>query len=214
MIRQPRYSNTIGKQKMGFTLVELLVVIGIFTMITTIVAEYIFRSYEVNRFSLEMSDAVEYAKKGLEIMVKEIREASYGDNGDYPIAQANSQSITFYSDIDSDSAAEKVRYFLNGTNLIKGVTEPTPGLPVQYLSVNEATSTISQYIRNNTDPIFYFYNGNYPTDTTNNPLPIPVNVNSVRLMRLFLRININPAKAPGDFNLEEFVNLRNLKDNL
>ena len=198
----------------AFTLVELLVAIGIFVMITSIVAEYIFRSYEVNRFSLEMSDAIEYAKKGVEIMVKEVREASYGDNGDYPIAQADSQSITFYTDIDSDSEIEKVRYFLSGVNLIKGITEPTSGLPVQYLSANEATSTISQYIRNNTDPIFYYYNGDYPTDTINNPLPSPVTINSVRLIRLFLKINIDPAKAPGDFDLEEFVNLRNLKDNL
>lgn len=198
----------------GFTLMEVLVVSAIFAIVTLVVAQYILQGYNVNRFSLEMSDATEYAKKGVEIMIKEIREASYADNGDYPIAQADSQSFTFYSDIDSDSAIEKVRYYLNGTNLIKGVIEPTGGPPVQYLSSDEATSTISQYLRNGADPIFYYYNGDYPQDVINNPLPTPGAANNIRLIRLLLKINIDINRAPDDFSLEQFVNLRNLKDNL
>lgn len=202
------------KYKHGFTLIEVLVVVAIFVVVTIIVAQYIIQGYNVNRFSLEMSDSIQYAKKGIESMEKEIREASYADNGDYPIAQADSQSFTFYSDIDSDSAIEKVRYYLYGTDLLKGVIEPTSDVPPQYLSSNEATSTISLYIRNGTDPIFYYYNGNYPQDTINNPMTIPVSLNTIKLIKLFLKINIDPFKAPDDYPLEVFVNLRNLKDNL
>lgn len=198
----------------GFTLIEVLVAVSIFAIVVLITMNYIFQGYNMNRFSLEMSDATEYAKKGIETMVKEVREASYGDNGDYPIVQADAQSFTFYSDIDTDAVIEKVRYSLAGTNLIRGVINPTAGTPVQYLSANEATTTIAQYIQNGANPIFYYYNGNYPQDTINNPMPQPVSINAVRLIRLLLTINIDPYKAPDNFDLDMFVTLRNLKDNL
>lgn len=198
----------------GFTLFEALVAISIFVVSVTIVAEYIFQGYNSNRFTLELSDAIDHAKKGIDFMAKEIREANFSDNGDYPILDAQSQSFTFYSDMDSDKQIEKIRYYLSGTNLIKGVTEPTLTQPAQYLSANETLSTISQYVRNGSDPVFYYYNGDYPADTTNNPLPAPANVNEIKLVRLFLKVNIDPLKTPGDFDLEVFVQLRNLKNNL
>ena len=95
-------------RKQGFTLIEVLMAVSIFAILVLITMDYIFQGYNMNRFSLEMSDATEYAKKGIENMVKEIREASYGENGDYPIVQADSQSFTFYSDIDTDAVIEKV----------------------------------------------------------------------------------------------------------
>lgn len=198
----------------GFTLLESIVAITIFVIATFIVMEYIVQGYKSNQFVIELSDAVEYAQKGIETMEKEIREASYADTGDFPIVDANNQSFTFYGDIDSDDNVEKVRYFLTGTNLIKGVTEPTVTPPIEYLAINEATSTISQYVNNGSDPIFYYYNGNYPADTTNNPLTTPSDVNVIKLVRLFLKINLVPARAPDDVILDIFVQMRNLKNNL
>lgn len=198
----------------GFTILEMMVVVAIFTVSAIIVTEYIIQGYKANQFTLELSDAIEHARRGIDTMEKELREANYSDNGDYPIIEAESQSITFYSDLDSDKSVEKLRYYLDGTNLIKGVTQPSGSQPVQYLASDEATTTISQYVRNASDPVFYYYNGDYPADTTNNPLTTPALVNEVKLIRMFLNININPAKAPDDFNLEVFVQLRNVKNNL
>lgn len=192
---------------------EVIVAVAIFLVSVLILGDFIRQAFDSNRFTLELSDAINFAKKGIDTMEKELREASYADNGDYPLASSTSQSIIFYSDIDTDEMSERVRYFLEGTELKKGVINPT-GNPAQYLSGSEVVTTISQYIRNGTDPIFYYYNGDYPADTVNNPLPNPVNVNRVKLIRMILNVNIDPIKAPGDFNLEIFVQPRNLKNNL
>lgn len=204
----------IIRNTFGYSLFEIIVAMAIFLIALTIISGFIRRGYESNRFSLELLDAVNFAKKGIDAMAKEIREANYAENGDYPIVEAKDQSIIFYSDIDSDASVERVRYYLNGTDLMKGIIEPTATQPIQYPSGSESVALVTQYIRNNTSPIFYYYNGNYPADTTNNPLVTPANVNQIKLVRLFLKINIDPIKAPGDFNLEIFSQIRNLKNNL
>ena len=195
----------------GVTLLEMIVTLGIFVSAIIIMSTYIIQSYTASRFSIEQSDAIEYAKKGIIKISKEVREASFGDNGDFPIAEALDQSLTFYSDIDMDESVEKVRFYLNGTDLIKGVIEPS-GNPPTYLPESEATTTISQYIRNNAEPTFQYYLGGNPATQT--PLPMPVNPNIIKLVRIYLKININPAKAPDNYILENYIQIRNLKTNL
>jgi len=202
------------KNSPGFTIIEMMVVIAIFLAIITIMTMYFVRTYNLNRFMIEQHDAINFGKKGIESMVKEIREASFAENGDYPIADAQSQSFVFYSDIDSDNQVEKVRYYLENTNLMKEVTKPTAGGVPEYLSSNTSTSTVAGFVRNSTTPIFYYYNGDYPSDTANNPLSLPTNISDIKLIQLYLEINIDPSKAPDDFVLDVFVNLRNIKDNL
>jgi len=197
----------------GYTLLEIIFAISIFTLATTMVAAYIITSYKTNRFANEQNDAIEHARKGIETMVEEIREASAAENGDYPIALADYQIFSFYSDIDVDQETEKVRYFLDGTDLKKGVIEPA-GLPATYPAENENVIILSKYVRNDTDPIFYYYNANWPTDTENNPLDNPASPNEVKIIQLHLEINLNPSIAPEPFILESYTQVRNLKDNL
>lgn len=198
---------------LGYTLLEIIFAISIFVLATTIVTTYIISGYKTNRFANEQNDAIEHAQRGIETMVKEVREASPAENGDYPLAEADTQSFAFYSDIDLDQETEKVRYFLDDSNLKKGVIEPT-GFPATYPSENENVTILSQYVRNDTNPIFYYYNEDWPSDTVNNPLSTPASPNEVKLIRLYLEININPAIAPAPFILESYVQVRNLKDNL
>jgi len=205
--------QTKGKnQAQGFTLIEALVTIGIFLLILSAVTAFIAQSFKVNRFSIQQSDAINQTRKGIDIMIKEIREASPAENGSYPIDTAQNQTLTFYSDIDQDEFVERVRYFLDGSNLKKAVSKPS-GFPPLY-SDEEQIITISEYVRNDADPIFYYYNKDFPTDTENNPLSMPVAINEVRLIRIFLKVNVDPAYAPDDFVLISNSQLRNLKDNL
>ncbi|MFA6254731.1 MAG: prepilin-type N-terminal cleavage/methylation domain-containing protein [Patescibacteria group bacterium] len=199
-------------QSHGFTLIEAMVTIGIFLVSLSAVTLFVTQGFKVNRFAIQQSDAINYARKGIDIMIKEIREASPAENGSYPIVTAQNQTLTFYSDIDQDELVERVRYFLDGVNLKKAVSKPS-GFPPVY-SIEEQISTLSEYVRNDTDPIFYYYNKDFPTDTENNPLPQPIAINEVRLIRIFLKINVDPAYAPADFVLISNSQLRNLKDNL
>jgi len=200
------------KKNAGFTLIETIITLGIFLLIITAVTAFVAQGFRVNRFTLHQSEAISQARKGMDSLVKEIREASPAENGSYPIETADDQNLIFYSDIDADELVEKIRYFLDGTDLKKSIIEPT-GFPPEYSGVEQIT-TISQYIRNDTIPLFYYYNRDYPTDTENNPLTTPAAVNEIKLIRIFLEVNVDPGQAPEHFILISNSQIRNLKDNL
>lgn len=100
----------------GFTLIETLVAIGVFSLVIAATMGFIIISYQTYGFSWQQSVAINEARKGIETMVKEIREANTSDDGSYPIELAMDKEFVFYSDIDKDGEVERVRYFLGTTN--------------------------------------------------------------------------------------------------
>jgi len=204
----------ISQIQLGFSLIEALVTIFIFALIIISLNSFILSGYRAYYYNFQQTAAINEARRGIETMIKEIREAKTGDDGAYPLIEAGDSEFIFYSNIDSDSATERVRYFLDGTNLKKGVTKPT-GDPPQYNTANETISVLSQYVRNGTStPIFTYYNGNWPTDTVNNPLPTFTRLSDTKLMDVKVKINVDPNRPPNDFILESDTQIRNLKTNL
>lgn len=102
--------------KSGFTLIESLVTIAVFGLMIGAVGGFILMAYRVYSYALQQSVAINQARKGIETMVREIREAKSGDDGSYPIEKADDKEFIFYSDIDKDGATERVRYFLGTAN--------------------------------------------------------------------------------------------------
>lgn len=100
----------------SFSLIEVIVTIFIFTLIIGAVSALIVVVYRTHNYTWEQSVAIEGARKGIETMVKEIREAKDGEDGSYPIGKAGDKELIFYSDIDKDDQIEKVRYFLGVVN--------------------------------------------------------------------------------------------------
>lgn len=98
----------------GFTLIEVLIVIFIFVLSVGVLTGLIFWAYKTQSYILEQTSAIDSATKGVEIMIRELREATYGDDGSYPLEKAEDKEIIFYSDIDKDDETERVRYFLGG----------------------------------------------------------------------------------------------------
>lgn len=199
--------------KKGFTLIETITALSVFVLAFGAICGFIYYIYRVHSFTFEQARAIDEARKGISIMVKEIREARDGEGGIYAIEKANDQEFIFYSDIDKDEAAERIRYFLEDSNFKKGVTNPE-GSPAQYKAENETVSILSAYVRNNESPVFTYYNGDWPEDSETNPLPTPSRLKETKLMRVYLKININPNRAPQDFELISASQLRNLKTNL
>ncbi len=193
------------------SLMEIVVAVAIFTIASLIVAGYITQGYRVNRFAVQQADAIEHTRKAMDAMVREIREATFSEIGNYPVAAAGNAAFTFYSDIDVDTVVERVRYFLDGASFKKGVIEPS-GNPLAYPPQNEAVIELSPYVRNGVQPVFYYYDGNYAGTST--PLLTPADPNLVKLLEVRLRLNVNPAEAPEDFILKSFIQIRNLKENL
>jgi type II secretory pathway pseudopilin PulG len=197
----------IKTQSGGFTLLETLIALGIFVALVSVATVFFIQGYRLNNFGSELDLQVKSARDGLEVLTKETREAIDSDRGDYLIEEATAQTLTFYSDIDGDGSAEKIRYFLNGTDLQKGVIDPT-GSPPQYLSANEVITTIATYVNNGATAIFTYLDGN------NNQLTLPVDKNRIRLIHIYLKVDIQPGKSPQQYDLETEVQIRNLKNNL
>jgi type II secretory pathway pseudopilin PulG len=202
------------KSQKSFSLIESIITIFIFTISLTLITGFIISIYRAYAFNFEQIQAVNEARKGIETMVKEIREARYGDDGSYPIKEAGDFQFIFYSDIDKDNATERVRYFLDGNNFKKGVIEPS-GDPPQYISADEVVTILSANVRNSAPgPIFTYYNGDWPLDVVNNPLPTLTRLTETKLMHVYLKVNVNPNRPPADFELESDTQIRNLKTNL
>ncbi len=106
----------ISNLKQGFTLVETVVAISVFTLILGALFGLVTMAYRTYGYTWEQSLAIDEARRGIEIMVKEIREAKSGDNGSFAIERADDKQFIFYSDIDNDGKTERVRYFLGSIN--------------------------------------------------------------------------------------------------
>ncbi|MBI2410454.1 MAG: prepilin-type N-terminal cleavage/methylation domain-containing protein [Candidatus Kerfeldbacteria bacterium] len=198
--------------KDGFTIIEMMVVTAIIAMLSVMAAHFLVTGLNIQRFVSEQNDAIAESRKALKTMVSELRETVPADTGAYPIEDATEQEIIFYSDVDKDNETERVRYFLEGTNIQRGIIEPS-GDPLEYLPENETVTTISHYIQNGSDPVFTYYNQNYPADTSTNPLAEPTNISEIRLVEIRVLTNVDPNRVPDTRELEAMVMLRNLKEN-
>jgi len=192
--------------KQGFTLIETIITIVIFALMMGVVSGFIVMAYRTQSYTWQQSIAISEARKGVETMVKEIREARPGDDGSYIIEKAEDFQFIFYSDIDKDLAVERVRYFIEGTDFKKGVIDPT-GWPIQYPLENEEIFTLSQYVRNQ-PPIFKYFGGD------GIELSPPARLKDTKLMEVYLIIDVNPVRTPQAFTLKSSVQIRNLKTNL
>jgi hypothetical protein len=104
------------KKEKGFSIIETLVVIFVFTLFWGAMMASVYIIYRTQSFTMQQSIAINEARRGVEIMAKEIRQARYGDNGAYPIEKGGGKEFIFYSDIDNDESSERVRYFLAVVN--------------------------------------------------------------------------------------------------
>lgn len=200
-------------KKAGFTLVEVIVAIFIFSIVVAGVAGfaiYYIRNYS---FSFEETQSVGQAQQALTTMIREIREARSADNGAWPLTTLDDNSFIFYADVTNDERADRVRYFIEGTELKKGVIEPTQ-VPVSYPPANEVVKTIAYYIDNDTTSLFTYYNGDWPADQINNPLAPTNRLLNTRYVNIYLRINVETNTGSQPFELTSGVAIRSLKDNL
>jgi prepilin-type N-terminal cleavage/methylation domain-containing protein len=205
--------NKLKTKKKGVTMIELLISIFIFLLVISAVTFFIVQNLKNYGFTYRQTLSIEEGRETIKTMVKEIRETKPSDDGHYAIAEAATSTFTFYSDIDRDIQVEKVRYFRLNNLFEKGVTKPT-GTPLSYNPGDEQTIVLSSYLVPTTTPIFTYYNGNYPSDTINNPLSYPVDLTAIKMVRVRMIINVDPSRPPKDYILDTFVQLRNMKDNL
>lgn len=200
--------HTTHKNK-GFTLVETLVGVSIFVMIVIALTLFSRNTWVYNSFISSGLNNANNIRQVLKTVSSEIRTASTAETGAYVIGQASSTSFTFYSDIDGDGFEERVRYFISGNLLQKGIIRPT-GSPLTYNVANETVSTLISSV----NPVsnFEYYDHSY--DGTTPPLASPIDISSIRLVKVNLTIDNDPNRAPTANEFSTQISIRNLKDNL
>lgn len=189
----------------GFSLLESLVVLTVFVMIVSAIVAALRYTYRGQRFAFEQADATRSARSGVERAVEDLREASYADDGAYPVVALATSSVTFYSDYDNDEKIERMRYFLDGSDLKRGITE-SAGDPPAYATSSETVSTISNDVRNNAigTPLFTFYD-------TDGALMVDLSdIDALAFVVVRLVVNLHPERAPEDFELRSSAALRNV----
>ena len=199
----------------GMSLIEMLIAIGVALLAMEGMTLLFTKMWDNNKFVLEEGMASSAASRATNKIVIQLRGVQQADNGDFPIKSADGFDLVFYCDIDDDGVVEKVHYYLDQANdqLKQGVSNPLATNPVTYPANDSVVSVVTNYVVNESDnPIFYYYNSNYPGDTVNNPLATPASVGTIQMIRVKLLINIDPVHAPNNINIESFVDLRNLND--
>lgn len=204
----------LKKTYKAMSLMEMLIAVGVSLAAMEGFTLLFLKSWDTNKFVLEEGMASAAASRVTNDIVTELRSVRQADNGDFPVESGDDFDLEVYIDIDDDGVTERVHYFLDlDTDQMKmGVTNPTGSTPVSYPAADDTVTVMANFVVNeSSDPVFYYYNENYPGDTVNNPLGTPVSVENVRLVRVHLLVNIDPVHAPNNINIESFADLRNLE---
>jgi len=186
------------------TFIEVLVWISVFTLAMLAIVSTLLSFYKTNTYTIEQADAVTFAQRGLEQIVRTIREGAYSSQGAFPIVSIAANDFVFYADIDSDALIERVHYYISGTNLMRGILEPT-GDPPDYTGA-ETASVIAEHVRNVAQGIslFHYY------DELGSEITNYTNWTAVRFVKVDLAVNVNEAALPNQFTLSSSAAIRNL----
>jgi type II secretory pathway pseudopilin PulG len=189
----------------GMTLIETVVWVAVTLAMMLAIVTSVQYFYRTNNYAVEQAAAVSSAQRGIESMVKTMREAAYSSNGAYPIIAISTSSVAFYADVDSDPFIERLRFFIDGNSLKRGLIDPS-GDPPSYTNP-ETTSSVSDSVRNIEQGVttfrYYDVNGNPMTDLSD--------ISALRFIEVTVVVNINPYRLPNQFTLRSTAALRNLR---
>ena len=185
-------------------MVETVVWVAVFAIAMLTLTTSVQYFYRVSNHAIEEASATASAQRGIDLLVRTIREISYSSNGAYPILSMGANDLQFYSDIDSDPWIEKVHYYISGSQLKEGVTNPT-GDPPSYANP-EATSTVSDYVQNvvQNAALFTYYNKNGAQINDYSK------IGDVRFVTVNLLVDVDPLRTPTIITLRSSAALRNL----
>ncbi len=207
--------DTLGEVsgKRGLTLIETVVAIAIFAVGMEGFTLLFLHTWQNNSYTLEMGQSSMAVSQGVSTIANYLRSTRQSDNGSYPIVSADDNDLVVYADYDRDGVTERLHIYKSGQNILMGVAIPTTTMPKTYPSADQEIKTIAVRIVNtDAEPIFSYYDKNYAGSPTQLPLNTPASVADIRLLKIHLKINIDPNRAPDNIEMQTFVEMRNLND--
>lgn len=199
-----------NKYTLGMSLVEMMVIISIYTLLTFAITFSISELYKFNSYGISQANEVENARRGMTEWNRDVKEMTVAEDGTYPVSVIEEHKMGYYSDTDLDDNVEYTEYSLSSTTLIKNTYNPS-GTPATYdLTTPDKTEILSRYVQNMTESTSTFqYFDNFGNQLTSSSPII-----DVRYIKMLLIVNIDHVHSPGEFVLRSSVAPRNLKDNL
>lgn len=202
--------NGLCSNQTGMTLIEMLVLIGVYTVLMLAITLSIMNLYQTNSYAFAQANEIDNARRGVTQWYQDVREMVTGEDGTYPVAVIDQQRFGYYSDTDQDDLVEYVEYVLATTTLSKYTYNATGSPAVYDLTTPNTVENLSYYVQNinQATSTFFYY------DNAGNRLSSTSPLIDVRYIEMQLIINIDPTRSPGEFMLRSSVAPRNLKDNL
>ncbi len=197
-------------KKSGFTLMELLISIALFSMMLLMIASFTQNIFSYKRGFGNTLSVYDSSRTILQPIASEIRSATTSSLGSYPIDTATTTTFTFFTDTNDDGLKEKIRYFLSGTTLRKGVVSPS-GSPLNYNGAEVLTDVVYNVRNTGANPIFEYYDTNYSGSSS--ALTQPVDISTIRLVKITLLLDADLNNPPDAAIITTQISFRNLKDN-
>lgn len=194
----------LHKKTSGLSVLEVVVWIGMFAMAMAAVASSLLYFYRTSSYTLQEAGAVTAAQRGIDTMTRIIRETAYSSNGAYPIVSFAPNDLVFYADVDTDSAIERVHFYVQGTTLYEGVVDPT-GDPPSYTGA-EAVTILAQDVRNLAQSLnaftYYDQNGTIITDYSN--------ISGLRFVTANIAVDADTNRPPASVTIRSSAAMRNI----
>ena len=185
------------KFKKGFTLLELLISIGILAGVIFAVFYFIYSISNLGSYFIQSYEVQQELQLAFQKIIPEMRSMDVSNIGSYPLVEAASSSIKFYSDYDGNGLYDQVRYFISSSTLKRGFIVPT-GNPFTYDSANEKIDDLAHNIIMSTSSIFSYFGSNYTGSESE--LSSSTVISDVRVIKIKLTAKQQNQKNPIFFN--------------
>lgn len=185
----------------GFTLIEIIIVLGIGVTILIVVTQIFVNGLFYQLFGFGSFYAQQDAVASLNKAANEIRQST-------TVVSASPQSVTIWEYLKTtDAAPSQVRFYLNGTNFMKGTIPPSGSGPTYtYDPASETFKTVVTDVQNGGSAIYQYY------DQNNNLLSAPYTVGNITLVGITL--TVGDPKLKITFTATTEAQLRDKKTNL
>lgn len=167
------------------TLQEVLMMVAISSILILAITAFFGRGLASSRLQFEQVLTTEDARIQLERMSDALRNAR--DDGVNPwLISAGANDLKVYSNVDADEDNEEVRYFVESTDLKRGVKQPG--------ATEEVVQIVARSVRNISQgqDLFLYY------DIDGNVIdPLSATASNVRQIEFVLMVDVSDVQEPG-----------------
>ncbi|GBD34444.1 hypothetical protein HRbin35_00164 [bacterium HR35] len=183
--------------KKALTLIELTFFMLIISFILFVFLLFIINISNANIYLVFGLGSYSDVNLALSQLKKELKSAEDSNVGHYPLELVSSTSIIFYSDVNNDGLVERVRYFLDGEELKRGIVFPN-GNPLNYNLNQEKIQVLVKNLIPN-QKIFSFYDEN---------LNETLDIAKIKVIKVNLKVKIDTKGNTWEDYI--FISPRNL----